>query len=142
MFGFLAKIGLGGTKSKIFLGIILTMSLLGGLLYLRYDTVKESLILANKEIQDVAQELQTSEKTIENLERDIRLESRLLSEKEEERRESQQMATSLSAQLEKEKNTNEPLKQCLPVNMSGYTNGVREFRAYQNSDRDNSNNAE
>ena len=136
--GFLGKF-LGGPKTKVFLGIIFAMSVAGSLLYWRYNSVKESLILANKEIQDVAQELRRSENTIEELERDIKLQSRLLSEKEEQRRETQQLATSLTAQLEKEKGTNEQLQECLPISLSDYADRVREFDAYTpNSDRNNS----
>lgn len=130
-----------GKKSKVFIAIIATLLVLGGLLYWRYDSVKESLILANKEIEDIAQELRMSEESIEQLERDIQLQTELLVQKEEQRLESQKRASSLSAQLEKEK-SNEDLQACLPLDLSGYVERVREFPAYQDSDRDKSNHPE
>lgn len=138
MLGILAKIGLGGTKSKIFLGIVLTMSVLGGILYLRFDSVKESLILANKEIEDIAKELRTSEGTIRELERDIKLVSELLEDKQDQRRESREVAQKLSQALQNEVENNEDLKMCLGADMSGYVNSL-PASAHQNGNRDNSN---
>lgn len=121
--GFFSKI-LGGPKTKVFLGVILTLSLLGGLLYYQYDSVKESLILANEEIQSIAQDLQTSESTIDSLERDIQLTSELLREKEEDRQASYQLAQDLQKRLNKMVDNDENLKMCLTVDMADYINGM------------------
>lgn len=122
----LSKIGLGalGVRGKVFLGVILTLTALGGLLYWRYDAVKENLILANKEIEDIAKELRTSERTIDELERDIKLVSELLKEKEDDRRESRKVAQELSEALREEVENNEDLKMCLGADMSGYVNSL------------------
>lgn len=122
----LSKIGLGalGVRGKVFLGIILTLVVLGSLLWWRYDDVKESLILANKEIEDIAKELRTSENTIDELERDIKLVSELLKEKEEDRRESRERADRLSQALQNEVNNNEDLEMCLDIDMSEYVDSL------------------
>lgn len=122
----LGKIGLGalGVRGKVFLGIILTLTVLGGLIYWRYDAVKENLILANKEIEDIAKELRTSENTIDELERDIKLVSELLKDKEDDRRASQKRAQELSQALQNEVENNEDLKMCLNVDMSDYVNSL------------------
>lgn len=139
MLGFLAKVGLGGTRSKIFMGIILTMSVIGGILYWRFDSVKESLILANKEIEAIAFDLQTSERTIEELERDIKLVSGLLEDKEAQRRESRERAQELSQALGKEFKENENIEMCLSADMSDYVDSL-PVSSNPNSDRDNGNN--
>ena len=122
----LSKIGLGSlkTRGKVFLGVIITLTALSGLLYWRFDSVKENLILANKEIEDIARELRVSESTIDSLERDIKLTSDLLKDREEMRASSEALADRLSQKLAQELSSNEGLKECFSIDMSEYVRGL------------------
>lgn len=131
-----------GRKSLIFLTVIAVLLSMGGLLYYRYDSVKESLILANKEIESVVGELRISEESIKVLEGDFKLVEELLVDKQEQVAHTQKLASDLSRQLDKERRENEDLQECLPVDMSGYVERVLEFSSYQNSDRSEGGDAE
>jgi len=131
-----------GARSKIFMGVIATLLVLGSLLYWRFDSVSESLTLANKEIEGIALELITSEQSLHTLKGDYQLTERLLVSKQDEAIKNLRLANSLEDQLNKEKINNEDLKKCLPVSMHDYTNRVRQFDSYKDSDTGGSGNPE
>ena len=116
---------LGGPKTKVFLGVVLTLTLIGSFLYYRLDSVKQALTLANEEIEKIAQDLRTSESTVDNLERDIQLTLDLLREKEQASQANRELAEELQQRLQEVVQNDEKLQECLAIDLSGYVDGLQ-----------------
>lgn len=124
-----------GKKTVAFLTVIIMLLLLGGVLYWKYEGVKDTLSATKEEVQELVLDLEVSEKSLESVRKEAQITEDLLINKQEQWEASQKRSTALSKQLEKERMENEDLQKCLSVDMSDYANGVRQFPSYQNSDQ-------
>lgn len=122
--GIVAKIF--GKKTLIFIGVLAAFIAVGGFLYYRLDSVKESLYVARDEIAKVASELEQSEKVVDEFEKELKLREKIIVQREEAHRKNREYAATLEDQLNKEINSNEKLKECLTIDMSDYVNSMSD----------------